>query len=269
LYRPNGAKLLALIDPGDRVLDVGGWDDPFPLATTVIDSRTPEASGRSDLVAQGVQVEGGMPARWVRHDLCDHTPWPFVDKSFDFCVCAGLLERLRDPVWVCREMIRVARRGYIEVTSRVAESCRGQDTGVEVGYAEHRWYIDIQVPRITFIPKDDSLFGDWRLSFHESYAANLPDDRRVSWFFWEDEFLYQTRDCAQEELLAFRRRHLPEEVAGTLERLWAENWVLRDQLAQFDDPSGLSLGIVRRLRQASRRHPRLATHIKRLLKVIA
>ena len=46
-------------------------------------------------------------------------PLPFPDGSFDFIYCRHTLEDIYDPMWVCREMGRVGRAGYIETPSRV------------------------------------------------------------------------------------------------------------------------------------------------------
>ena len=47
--------------------------------------------------------------------------WPFPDKTFDFVVCSHLLEDVRDPITVCRELCRVGKAGYIETPSRIRE----------------------------------------------------------------------------------------------------------------------------------------------------
>ena len=48
---------------------------------------------------------------WVQRDICDREPYPFEDEQFDFVVCSHTLEDVRDPIWVCDEMVRVAKRG--------------------------------------------------------------------------------------------------------------------------------------------------------------
>jgi hypothetical protein len=52
---------------------------------------------------------------WIQRDICDREPFLFKDKEIDFVVCSQTLEDVRDPLWVCSEMIRVAKAGYIEV----------------------------------------------------------------------------------------------------------------------------------------------------------
>ena len=44
-----------------------------------------------------------------------------LDGFFDFAICSHTLEDVCDPVWVCEELARVAKAGYIEVPSRLEE----------------------------------------------------------------------------------------------------------------------------------------------------
>lgn len=57
--------------------------------------------------------------------MCDCEPWPFEDDRFDFAVCSQTLEDLRDPVWVCSELSRMARAGCVDMPSRLEEQSRG------------------------------------------------------------------------------------------------------------------------------------------------
>lgn len=45
---------------------------------------------------------------------CSVEQMPFKDKEFDFVYCSHVLEHVVDPIRACRELMRVARRGYIE-----------------------------------------------------------------------------------------------------------------------------------------------------------
>src|SRR5690349_8377211 len=120
----HAKRLLATIPGSARVLDVGGAAAPFPRADHVIDALPFEAAGGGS--NGNIDRLLGLPARysrerWVQWDLCDRRPWPFPDKSFDFAVCSHLLEDVRDPIWICSELQRVAKAGYIEAPSRVEE----------------------------------------------------------------------------------------------------------------------------------------------------
>src|SRR5687768_15234743 len=104
-------RLNARLGPDDLVLDVGAWWHPFTRADWVIDVMPYETRGPGG--TQGPPPERFSAETWVRRDICDREPWPFADRQFDFAVCAHTLEDVRDPVWVCGELMRVARAGYI------------------------------------------------------------------------------------------------------------------------------------------------------------
>ncbi len=78
-----------------------------------------------------------------------------ADDWFDFAICSHLLEDVRDPLTVCRELSRVAKRGYIEVPSRAREIYSkawlfhlraGPGRMTEAGFYHHRWYVEHTAP---------------------------------------------------------------------------------------------------------------------------
>ena len=46
------------------------------------------------------------------------------DDQFDLAICVTTLEDIRDPIWACHELNRVARAGYVEVPSRLEDASR-------------------------------------------------------------------------------------------------------------------------------------------------
>ena len=46
---------------------------------------------------------------------------PFRDKTWDFVFCSHVLEHLESPAAALREVMRVGRRGYIEVPTRLSD----------------------------------------------------------------------------------------------------------------------------------------------------
>ena len=119
------------------VLDAGGWARPFSRADWVIDLGDYDTRARWGRDGEEAD-ERFTRETWARHDLCAREPWPFADGQFDFAVCAQTLEDLRDPVWVCSELERVARAGYVEVPAPVEELTWGVQ-GEWVGWGHHRW----------------------------------------------------------------------------------------------------------------------------------
>jgi hypothetical protein len=192
MFAPNVEKLLGRLAPSDLVLDVGGWACPFNRAQWVLDAQPFETRGFYRTFGgapyQGPEQEWFRADGWVQRDMCDRSPWPFVDKQFDFVICSHTLEDIRDPLWVCSEMIRVGKRGYIEVPSREWESCRGIESPRMVGLSHHRWLIDIEGNHLRFQQKYHTIHSHWRFSLPQSHLRRLSAERTVQWLWWESDF---------------------------------------------------------------------------------
>ena len=127
---------------------------------------------------------------WVRRDMCDHEPYPFDDDYFDMVVCTFTLEDVRDPIWVCREMSRIGKAGYVEVPSLFDELMwRNPEAsgGTWVGHAHHTWLCLAEDGGLVFLPKFHSLHSDWRTRIPRRWAARLRHEERMLAFFWEGD----------------------------------------------------------------------------------
>ena len=140
--------------------------------------------------AQGGDVEFFSKDTWVQRDICEKTPWPFEDKYFDYSICSHTLEDLRDPLYVCSELIRVSKRGYIEVPSRVYEACRGLEDDRMVGLSHHYWLIETEGNHVQFTPKYHCIHSNRYMSFPKSYAKIMSETEKICYLFWDDSFTY-------------------------------------------------------------------------------
>lgn len=171
------------IREGDKVLDVGGGFYPFSRAQVVTDisfSLCSERNGTPMLFREG-----------VRYVECPAEDLPFGDKEFDFVFSSHVLEHTEDPEAACREMIRVAKRGFVEVPNEVSDFLCGNPT--------HRWRITRRGGVLTFQPRNymESPFRNFLHSFV------LRDPEFFDWvyrgfrnilniqFEWEDRFDFQ------------------------------------------------------------------------------
>jgi hypothetical protein len=177
--------LLNRLSPAMLVLDVGGWASPLPRADWVIDLMPFETRGLYDRVPG---PERFSSETWLQRDICDREPWPFADDHFDFVVCSHTLEDLRDPVWVCQEIVRVGRAGYVEVPSRLEEQSWGFE-GPWTGWSHHRWLCDIarEQSQIAFTFKYHLVHSP-ELCFPAGFAERLTAEQRVDWLWWEGSF---------------------------------------------------------------------------------
>jgi hypothetical protein len=195
MFEPNVQKLLSQLKPTDLVLDVGGWACPFNRADWILDAEPYETRGYYRTFGgkpfQGGNKEWFSKETWVRRDICAKEPFPFTDKFFDFAICSHTLEDIRDPLWVCSELIRVAKKGYIEIPSREWETCRGLESRCTAGSCHHRWLIDIDADKIKFLMKYHMIHSHWRFSLPPSHARGLPQERAVQWLWWENRFDFE------------------------------------------------------------------------------
>ena len=139
---------------------------------------------------------------WIQRDVCDREPFPFADDEIDFVICSHTLEDIRDPVWVCAEMARVARAGYIEVPSRLEEQTRGVGGGDFVGWTHHHWLIDVEPdpPSIEFVFKSHVIHGVPEYSFPLEFWKSLDAEERVSSLWWEGSFASGERVIFEDSL---------------------------------------------------------------------
>ena len=184
------AQIEARLDDNEVVLDVGAWASPWPRADWVLDLMPYETRGLYGELEP--EAERFSARSWVERDICDHEPWPFEDDRFDFVVCSHTLEDVRDPVWVCHELNRVAKAGYIEVPSRLEEQSFGVH-GPWVGWSHHHWLIDVSAESIQFVLKPHMLSGREEFFFPQEFGSRLTDSERVQTMFWEGGFEYRER----------------------------------------------------------------------------
>lgn len=179
------------------VLDVGGWADPFLRADYVLDFCPYETRAigyhgtgkwpRTLLFPDRREGERFTRQTWITHDICSSKPFPFPDKMFDFVVCSHTLEDVRDPIRACSEIARVGKAGYIETPSRLWEQTRRMNG--QIGESHHRWLIEYNNARITFLAKSHFLHTSPQLHAPLSFfEACKNEEDKVAWLYWSESF---------------------------------------------------------------------------------
>lgn len=98
--------------PADaQVLDVGSGGWPFKRATALADKYVGSTTHRVEPI-----VRDNRPFYEV-----DLEKLSFDDKSYDFVFCSHVLEHMDNPGTAMRELMRVGKRGYIEVPTRLSD----------------------------------------------------------------------------------------------------------------------------------------------------
>ncbi len=197
-------EILDRLAETDLVLDVGGWAQPFGRADWVIDLMPHATRGLYGEVIGG--AERFSEETWVTRDICDRSPWPFDDAQFDVAICSHTLEDVRDPLWVCSELERVARAGYVEVPSRLEEQCFGVH-GPWVGWSHHHWLTEVRGGGLEFVFKPGVLQGRPDMYFPAGTSRALEPDERVETLHWEGSLPASERIFFDpEDLHAYLRR---------------------------------------------------------------
>jgi hypothetical protein len=168
------------LGPGKLVVDVGAGYSPWPHATECVDFKD---WGTAEQVP-------------LRHVDLDREPLPYADKSVDFVYCRHTLEDIQNPDWVCQEINRVAKAGYIETPSPVAEFCRGVDDGQHRyrGYQHHRYFAWVDDGVLTFVPKYPLIEHIDLGEKNENELVGLLNRSAVAWntyFPWTGELKYR------------------------------------------------------------------------------
>lgn len=227
MYEPNVSRILSMLTPSDAVLDIGGWACPFNRANYILDAEPYESRGYyrtfGGSPSQGGDEECFTKDTWIQRDICDKEPFPFKDKQFDFVICSQTLEDVRDPLYVCAEIVRIGKRGYIEIPSRLHETCRGWESNRIAGLSHHRWLVEIEDRHIQFLMKYH-MIHEWRLSFPPSFARKLTEEQKIQWLFWDESFTFSetTRhglDKIEAEMQSFIENNSPHSnIASAIDR---------------------------------------------------
>lgn len=174
-----------------KVLDIGGWFAPCKQATHMVDIMPFETMN-----LPGAYGNGELKIRkenYHQMDLGALERLPFVDGEFDFIVCRHTLEDLKDPVRVCREMIRVGKAGYIETPSRLCESTKGIERHWWCGYYHHRWLIEVAGNKVIFQYKPHNIHFSRRYYFRCWPWQKPKKEYAHAQLLWEGAFEFEER----------------------------------------------------------------------------
>lgn len=202
-----------------RVLAVGAAHGLLNAATHVLDTGPYLQGGRS---LDPQNARRSLPATRVEMDLCA-TPWPFPDRYFEFSFCSHVLEDVRDPVTVLREISRVSRAGYIETPSRAREMfVAGRHPRLAawlgrkpvVGFPRHRWYVENVHGQFRFLAKTaETIASPEYVLTRGELGRELTEEESGLGVFWSDriegrELVFQDSREIGYELRAFKQRIL-------------------------------------------------------------
>lgn len=206
-------RLETVVADDALVLDVGGWGAPLNRADWVLDAQPYDTRGPEGSHGEG--RERFTARTWVTRDICDRRPWPFRDQQFDFAVCVMTLADVRDPIWVCQELSRVARAGYVEVPTIVAELLQHANDdggGQHLGLEQRRWFVQMEGGELVFVHKSHGIHHDWALRISSRWQERMTVADERQGLFWDAAL------PARERLLLTPEdhRHLRDDLARHL-----------------------------------------------------
>lgn len=174
-----------------QILDIGGWFAPCRQATHMVDLMPFETMN-----VKGAYGNGELQIRkenYFQLDLGAIDRLPFADKQFDFVVCRHTLEDIKDPIWVCHEMMRIAKSGYIETPHRLYESTKGVERHWWCGHYHHRWLVEIQNQKIIFQFKPHNLHSHPAFSWRCFPWQKVREEYKNTGLLWNGSFEVEER----------------------------------------------------------------------------
>lgn len=142
------------IKPTDIVLEIGSGNNPNPRSDILCDrylTDDGERAGEFSIVIDRPMV------------IADGYHLPFGDKTFDYVICSHILEHMDDPKRFVDEVVRVGKRGYIEVPSALSERI--------FGWNFHHWYCSMESG--TLILRKKTSGEQFKGFFHRLIAETI------------------------------------------------------------------------------------------------
>lgn len=109
----------------------------------------------------------------------------YVEENgkFDFCICTHTLEDIMNPVFVCEQMCKLSKEGYIAFPSKFRELSRFEKGNLYRGYIHHRWIFNVK--------DDNKIIAFPKINLIENITsfdaiANMSNDVCDLSFYWKD-----------------------------------------------------------------------------------
>ena len=193
----NKPALFTATDRADKILDVGGWFQPFNRATHVLDIMPFETRHRQNAI-DPEHDERFSADTWTMADACV-APWPFPDKYFDYSFCSHTLEDVRDPLVICKELVIFVKSRFFGLNVALGRI-------PEIGHEHHRWFVEVVENHVVFTAKDFRLMKHrGSIITRSDIGRKLNEIESGTYLFWENDFTYEEhiiKDC--DELKNFR-----------------------------------------------------------------
>lgn len=143
------------IKRSDQVVEIGSGNNPTYRANTIVEKFINSNYHR------GGDAKIFPHQKFVNASAED---MPFKDKEFDYSICCQVLEHSDDPAKFIEEVVRVSKRGYLEVPSLIGESLFPKES--------HRWVIlELDNKLVLY---DKALLPPFKPDFGNTFLSYLP-----------------------------------------------------------------------------------------------
>jgi hypothetical protein len=177
------------IPEGAKVLELGPGEHPLPKAT--------HFCGWSDKEKE----------KFDNYKVVDFSKdkFPYADKEFDFVYARHVLEDLYDPFNCMDEMSRIAKNGFIECPSPIAEVCRDAENWKDFvtddlklrGFLHHH-YVVWNDGRLNFLHKFPAI-EHLQLTGEEDVYRLLENPYNWNMYYiWKDKIEYKNHSHPQD-----------------------------------------------------------------------
>jgi ubiquinone/menaquinone biosynthesis C-methylase UbiE len=162
----------------DLVIDIGSGDKPFWRADVFVDDLS-LGNDQRFTDTQTIHTIGHFVNANAEH-------LPFKNKTFDFSFTSHLLEHVTDPGAVIDEIVRVSKRGYIEVPNGILETVNP--------FESHLWFVYKTRDKLFFVRKSKRIHAILR----ENGSRFVPAFTHISdpfiRMYWEGSVQYEVID---------------------------------------------------------------------------
>ncbi|MFQ5526282.1 MAG: hypothetical protein ACE5GX_08470 [Thermoanaerobaculia bacterium] len=114
-----------------RVIDVGGRYNPW-------------ADEHTDAYVDLFPTDSEDKKTFVGN-ICTEEVWRAIHAEglFDFSICTHVLEDVRDPFFVAKQLARISKAGFVSVPTKHSE-LSNVESRFYLGYCHHRWIFTVQ-----------------------------------------------------------------------------------------------------------------------------
>jgi hypothetical protein len=183
------------------VIDIGGtmngWSMPYIDAIADLNEQKENSQLEEEDNSENNKENKKRKPLFFKCDITHPDSWtPLLEYvkengKFDFCICTHTLEDIMNPGFVCEQICKIAKEGYIAFPSKYRELFRNVDNQMHNyrGYIHHRWIFTVREndKKLVAFPKINYLDSEPRFD----QIANPDNEYCDLNFFWRENIEFE------------------------------------------------------------------------------